>query len=43
MAKHVDFYFALNSRYSYLAASQIPVLEKECGAEVTWRRSISTC
>ena len=22
MAKHVDFYFALNSRYSYLAASR---------------------
>jgi 2-hydroxychromene-2-carboxylate isomerase len=37
MAKHVDFYFALNSRYSYLAASQVPALEKECGAEVTWR------
>ena len=37
MAKHVDFYFALNSRYSYLAASQIAALEQECGAEVTWR------
>ena len=37
MAKHVDFYFALNSRYSYLAASQVPALEQECGAEVTWR------
>lgn len=35
MAKHVDFYFALNSRYSYLAASQIAALEQECGAEVT--------
>ena len=37
MAKHVDFSFALNSRYSYLAASQIAALESECGAEVTWR------
>ena len=36
MAKHVDFYFALNSRYSYLASTQIAALE-ECGAEVTWR------
>ena len=37
MPKHVDFYFALNSRYSYLAATQIAALEDECGAEVTWR------
>ena len=37
MAKHVDFYFALNSRYSYLAASQIAALEEEGRAEVTWR------
>ena len=37
MAKHVDFYFALNSRYSYLAATQMAALEKECDAEVTWR------
>ncbi len=37
MAKHVDFYFALNSRYSYLAATQIASLEKDCGAEVAWR------
>jgi 2-hydroxychromene-2-carboxylate isomerase len=37
MPKHVDFYFALNSRYSYLASTQIAALEKECGAEVTWR------
>src|SRR5262245_7727437 len=37
MAKHVDFYFALNSRYSYLASTQIAALEKECGAEITWR------
>jgi 2-hydroxychromene-2-carboxylate isomerase len=37
MAKHVDFYFAFNSRYSYLASTQVAALEKECGAEVTWR------
>lgn len=37
MAKHVDFYFALNSRYSYLASTQIAAIEKECEAEVAWR------
>jgi 2-hydroxychromene-2-carboxylate isomerase len=37
MAKHVDFYFALNSRYSYLASTQIAALEKDCEAAVTWR------
>ena len=37
MTKHVDFYFALNSRYSYLASTQIAALEEECGAEVRWR------
>jgi 2-hydroxychromene-2-carboxylate isomerase len=37
MSKHVDFYFAINSRYAYLASTQIAALEKECGAEVTWR------
>ena len=37
MAKHVDFYFALNSRYSYLASTQIAALEKDCGVEVTWK------
>jgi 2-hydroxychromene-2-carboxylate isomerase len=37
MPKHVDFYFALNSRYSYLAATQIAALEADCDAEVHWR------
>jgi 2-hydroxychromene-2-carboxylate isomerase len=37
MPKHVDFYFALNSRYSYLASTQIAALERDCGAEVAWR------
>lgn len=37
MRTHVDFYFALNSRYSYLASTQVAALERECGAEVAWR------
>jgi 2-hydroxychromene-2-carboxylate isomerase len=36
MPKHVDFYFAFNSRYAYLASTQIAALEKECDAEVKW-------
>ena len=37
MPKTVDFYFALNSRYSYLASTQMAALEKDCRVEVTWR------
>lgn len=37
MPRHVDFYFALNSRYSYLASTQIAALEKDCGVAVNWK------
>src|SRR5262249_36286639 len=36
-AQHlVDFYYAIGSRYSYLASTQIPQLERETGARVRW-------
>jgi 2-hydroxychromene-2-carboxylate isomerase len=34
---HVEFFFAPGSRYSYLAASQVPALERETGCTVEWR------
>ncbi len=33
----VEFFFSPGSRYSYLAASQIPTLETETGCAVEWR------
>ena len=33
----VEFFFAPGSRYSYLAASQVPALERETGCTVEWR------
>jgi 2-hydroxychromene-2-carboxylate isomerase len=33
----VEFFFSPGSRYSYLAASQIPSLEAETGCAVDWR------
>jgi 2-hydroxychromene-2-carboxylate isomerase len=33
----VDFFFSPASRYSYLAASQMPALEAETGCRVEWR------
>ena len=33
----VDFYFGLGSRYSYLAATRVPELQRETGVEVRWR------
>jgi 2-hydroxychromene-2-carboxylate isomerase len=33
----VEFFFSPGSRYSYLAASQIPSLESETGCRVDWR------
>ena len=33
----VEFFFSPASRYSYLAASQIPALEAETGCRVDWR------
>jgi 2-hydroxychromene-2-carboxylate isomerase len=33
----VEFFFSPGSRYSYLAASQMPSLERETGCRVDWR------
>lgn len=33
----VEFFFSPGSRYSYLAASQMPLLEAETGCTVDWR------
>lgn len=33
----VEFFFSPGSRYSYLAASQIPSIESETGCRVEWR------
>jgi 2-hydroxychromene-2-carboxylate isomerase len=35
--QRVEFFFSPGSRYSYLAASQIPALESELGCVVDWR------
>jgi 2-hydroxychromene-2-carboxylate isomerase len=32
----IDFYFSIDSRYSYLAATQIPLIEREFGAQFRW-------
>src|SRR5439155_15350497 len=36
-AWEVEFFFSPASRYSYLAASQMPALEAETGCRVEWR------
>jgi 2-hydroxychromene-2-carboxylate isomerase len=36
-AREVEFFFSPASRYSYLAASQMPALEAETGCRVEWR------
>ena len=33
----VEFFFSPGSRYSYLAASQMPALEADAGCTVDWR------
>ena len=33
----VDFYYAIDSRYSYLAATQVPAIEKEFGCTIGWK------
>jgi 2-hydroxychromene-2-carboxylate isomerase len=33
----VDFYYAIDSRYSYLAATQLPGLEAEFGIHIGWK------
>lgn len=35
--RQVDFFFGLGSRYSYLAATQVPVIARETGARFIWR------
>ncbi|MCK6370723.1 MAG: DsbA family protein [Gammaproteobacteria bacterium] len=35
-AAAVDFYYAIGSRYSYLAATQVPTLAAETGARIEW-------
>ena len=32
----VDFYYSIGSRYSYLASTQIPALERDTGCRVAW-------
>jgi 2-hydroxychromene-2-carboxylate isomerase len=36
-----DFYFGPGSRYSYLAATQLPKLIEETGADIRWRAVLS--
>jgi len=36
-ARTVEFFFAIGSRYSYLASTQIAALERDTGARVDWR------
>jgi 2-hydroxychromene-2-carboxylate isomerase len=33
----LDFYFAIDSRYSYLAATQVPQIESEFGCTIGWK------
>lgn len=35
--RQVDFFFGLGSRYSYLAATQVPLIARETGAKFIWR------
>ena len=37
----VDFFFGIGSRYSYLAATQLPRVEAEAGAVFRWRTVFS--
>jgi len=39
----VTFYFGLGSRYSYLAATQIPAIQSKIGERFEWRPLMSTC
>jgi 2-hydroxychromene-2-carboxylate isomerase len=34
---NIDFYYSIGSRYSYLAATQIDLLEQETGSHVEWQ------
>src|SRR5689334_13953338 len=35
--RDVTFFFGIGSRYSYLAATQVPATARETGAKFTWR------
>lgn len=35
--KTIDFYYAIGSRYSYLASTQIDALKEETGCNIEWR------
>lgn len=37
MARTIEFFYGIGSRYSYLAASQMERLERDTGATVRWR------
>ncbi len=37
MKTTVEFYFGFGSRFSYLASTQIPALERDLGVHVAWR------
>ena len=37
MARWIDFFYGIGSRYSYLAASRMEALERDTGATVRWR------
>jgi len=37
MAKAIEFFYGIGSRYSYLASSQMERLERDTGATVRWR------
>lgn len=36
MAPRIEFFYAIGSRYSYLAASKLPELASQVGAEIAW-------
>lgn len=36
MAPRIEFFYAIGSRYSYLAASRLPQLASQAGAEIEW-------
>jgi 2-hydroxychromene-2-carboxylate isomerase len=37
MARTIEFFYGIGSRYSYLASSQMEQLERDAGATVRWR------
>jgi 2-hydroxychromene-2-carboxylate isomerase len=37
MAKRVDFYYGIGSRYSFLASTRMEALERDTGCTVVWR------